>query len=145
MPHKLCTMKHINLTTLSKTIAAYQMCYKNGNKEWEEKHYATITNMLTSLPHGSGIDNGVKLDWDRTVANKIIFTFEFHHMNEAGYYDGWTAHNLVITPTFDTFDLRITGRDRNNVKEYLYQIFYDTFTTKYFAAYLHCNAAHQSM
>jgi len=45
-------------------------------------------------------------------------------MNESGAYDGWTEHKLIVSPSllFD-LDLRITGRDRNGIKEYLHDVF----------------------
>lgn len=75
------------------------------------------------MPHGSGIDAGIKLLAEESNKNKIVFQFCFHHMNDGGFYDGWTEHKAIVTPSlqFD-FDLKITGRDRNDVKEYLYEI-----------------------
>ena len=42
-------------------------------------------------------------------------------MNDDGYYDGWTDHILTVTPNLGGYpDMKISGRDRNNIKEYLY-------------------------
>jgi hypothetical protein len=75
------------------------------------------------LPSGSGIDSGTKIDLDKSHAEKIIFYFGFHHMDENGFYDGWTEHTLVVTPSFTGINLRIGGRDRNQIKEYLYDTY----------------------
>jgi hypothetical protein len=80
------------------------------------------------LPSGSGIDCGTELDRAACKPGKLVFTFSYHHMNEAGMYDGWTEHTLIVTPSFDGIDLRITGRDRNQVKEYLYDIYHNDLT-----------------
>ena len=56
--------------------------------------------------------------------NKIVISFGFHHMDENGMYDGWTNHDLIIRPDFDGFKIKITGRDRNCVKDYLYELFF---------------------
>jgi hypothetical protein len=44
-------------------------------------------------------------------------------MNEHGMYDGWTRHAITIRPTFDGIDVRIGGRDRNGIKEYLADVY----------------------
>jgi len=45
-------------------------------------------------------------------------------MNENGYYDGWTAHTVTVTPSLArAFNLRISGRNRNDIKEMMYQDF----------------------
>jgi len=79
-----------------------------------------------SLPSGSGIDCGTKIDRDASKSNRLVFTFEYHHMNDYGMYDGWTSHKAIVTPDLtahDGFSLRITGRNRNQIKEYLHQCF----------------------
>lgn len=76
------------------------------------------------MPSGSGFDAGTQLDWDRSTKNRLVFTTEYHHMDEHGGYDGWTTHDVIVKPDlcFD-FTLRITGRDRNQIKDYIYQEF----------------------
>lgn len=77
-----------------------------------------------TLPTGSGIDAGIFIDEERSNENRIILTFEFHHMNEDGYYDGWTFHTAIVKPSLCWgFDLRITGHNRNQIKDYLGDLF----------------------
>lgn len=119
----------IDLKRLSGIFDAYLNCIKSNNTEWKDKHEAKIETMLEALPHGSGIDDGVKFDSQRSTPEKLIFTFGFHHMDENGYYDGWSEHELIITPSLQFgYRMEITGKDRNQIKEYLYQLFYDVFT-----------------
>lgn len=121
-------MNLINLVELSTNFRAWKDAKTSGNKEREDESEDKIDTQLKDLPSGSGIDAGMKLDWDKSKPEKLIFLFSFHHMNEAGYYDGWTDHKLIITPSFSSeFELRITGRNRNQVKDYLYDLFYLTF------------------
>ena len=75
------------------------------------------------LPSGSGIDNGTKIDLDASHAGKIVLTCGYHHMNDGGYYDGWTEHTITITPSFSGINLRISGRNRNDIKDYLHDVF----------------------
>lgn len=98
-----------------------------GNPQYviyTDKARENLDRLLKHLPSGSGIDSGTKLDWDRSSEKRVIFTLGFHHMDEHGFYAGWTEHTAIVTPSFDGFDLKITGKDRNQVKEYLYDTYY---------------------
>jgi len=45
-------------------------------------------------------------------------------MDENGYYDGWTEHQAIITPSLSwSFNLKITGKDKRGIKEYLRDLF----------------------
>lgn len=86
-----------------------------------------IKNECKELPHGSGLDTGVIIDLDRSRPDKIVFNTEFHHLNKNGYYDGWTVHTIIVTPKFGGFNLKVTGVNRNGIKEYLTDLFHSTF------------------
>lgn len=87
-------------------------------------HSEALDQFDALLPSGSGLDCGVKIDRQRSKADRLVFTFSFHHMNEVGMYDGWSEHELIITPSLQFgFEQRITGKDRNDIKEYLYDVF----------------------
>ncbi len=109
---------------IASTIQAMANCRKSGNGEWLDKHETRLESMVDMLPSGSGIDNGTKLDIECCTAHKLVLVFSYHHMNEAGMYDGWTEHVLTVTPSFDGIDLHISGRDRNDIKEYLYEVYH---------------------
>jgi hypothetical protein len=70
------------------------------------------------LPSGSGIDSGSKL-LDNSKPNDIRIQADFHHMDEHGFYCGWTEHTIRVLPRFDGIDIRISGRNKNMIKEYL--------------------------
>ena len=80
--------------------------------------------IMRDAPSGSGIDAGTELDEARSTSRRIVLFVAFHHMDEAGGYDGWTSHNVIITPRFDGIDVRVTGKDRNGIKEYLADTYY---------------------
>lgn len=106
---------------IASTIQARINCQKSGNMEWEDKHKDTLTDIeRNELPSGSGIDCGTKILLDECREDKIVLLCEFHHMNENGFYDGWTEHKIIITPSLvSDIDIHITGKDRNHIKEYL--------------------------
>ena len=111
---------------LAQTFNALQNCIKSNNEEWRVNHTQKILDIcLNNLPSGSGVDGGTKFDFDDSKENKLVLFCSFHHMNENGMYDGWTDHQIVITPDLAFgFNLRITGQNRNDIKEYLYDLFY---------------------
>lgn len=110
---------------IASTLQAIENCRKSGNEEWQVKHEATINSLVDDyMPSGSGVDNGTKLD-DSSTPNKLIFTTAFHHMNDGGMYDGWTEHSVIVTADLASgFELRVTGRDRNDIKDYLGELFH---------------------
>lgn len=110
---------------LASAIEARKNCEASGNMEWFAKHSETIRLLVKNeLPSGSGWDNGTRIELPACHANKIVLYGGFHHMNENGCYDGWTEHTITVLPDLaNSFTLRISGRDRNDVKEYLYELF----------------------
>jgi hypothetical protein len=50
-------------------------------------------------------------------------------MTEGGMYDGWTEHTVVVTPSLAFgINIRITGRNRNDIKDYLHDVFHEALT-----------------
>lgn len=112
-------------TRLSYAVQARLNCEKTGNGEWFDKHETTIEDLVKEhMPSGSGIDAGTKIDLDKSNGEKLVFTAGYHHMNDGGMYDGWTEHTIVVTPSFDGINIKITGRDRNHIKEYLFDVYH---------------------
>lgn len=93
--------------------------------EWFDRHTETIERLLKEyLPSGSGFDDGTKIDLDASHAEKLVFITGFHHMNEIGYYAGWTKHVVAITPSLASgFHIRVSGRNRNEIKDYIHEAF----------------------
>jgi len=117
-------MKKPLFQQLSSAICAYQNCIESNNTLWEEKHLERIHKIEKELPSGSGIDMGTLIALDESTSERIVFTTAYHHMRENGMYDGWTEHRIILTPSLQfQYSLRITGRDRNGIKDYLHVIF----------------------
>jgi hypothetical protein len=108
---------------LDSYLDSYKRCLETGNKVWGDKHEDSIEEIMKGAPSGSGFDSGTRLDWDESGAGKIVFTTSYHHMNDGGYYDGWTDHKVIVRPTFGGVDIRVTGRDRNDIKAYIGEVF----------------------
>lgn len=109
---------------IANAIQARQNCIKSGNNDWLDRWDSLLESIeKKKLPSGSGIDSGCRINLDQSTRTKIVIEMSFHHMNAVGYYDGWTNHVITVTPAFDGLDLKISGKDQNDIKAYLYQIF----------------------
>lgn len=118
---------------IASTVQAYHNCVKSGNAEWETKHKERLEHIQKHiLPQGSGFDAGCEIDLEKSTGEKLHIITHFHHMNEGGYYDGWTDHKVVVTPSL-LFGIRIqiSGKDRNQIKEYMHEMFTHLLTSQY--------------
>ena len=120
-------MKRPLFSQIASTLEAFNNCMAATprNDEWAARHTSTVDDLTEQfMPSGSGIDSGCTFDWDESKPNRMVFNTSYHHMNDHGYYDGWTEHKIIVTPSLTSqFDLKITGRDRNEIKEYLADVF----------------------
>jgi len=109
--------------------AAYVNSLNNGNGEWVTRWRVSLAKLVELIPSGGGIDRGPRT-WDdvEISSNAIRFEVGYHHMNENGFYDGWTDHTIVIRPAFDGVEVRVSGRNRGEVKDMLHQTMEHAFT-----------------
>jgi hypothetical protein len=109
---------------IASSVQARLNCLESKNEEWEIRHESAISELVMGyMPSGSGIDCGTKIDLERSTGDRLVFHAGFHHMNESGMYDGWTEHIITVRPAFSGFDIRISGRNRNDIKEYLNEVY----------------------
>lgn len=92
-------------------------------RERLERVEMLINRLEEHLPSGSGFNDPATLDLDASNSHKLVFNVSFHHMNEHGFYDKWTHHSVVVSPSFDGFLLKVTGKNHNQIKEYIHDIF----------------------
>jgi hypothetical protein len=79
---------------------------------------------MQSSPHGSGLDSETTIDLEASKG-KLVFNTSFHHMNEAGYYDRWTEHKVIIKPSLEyDFTITVAGRNHNQIKDYIADVFW---------------------
>ena len=105
-------------------ITAQANCRKSDNAEWLNRHSDTLENLLhDTAPSGAGFNCGTKLS-DESTGEKLIFETEFQHMDEHGGYNGWTAHRITVKPSLlFGFSLSVSGRNKNQIKEYIHDVF----------------------
>lgn len=107
---------------LYEAIAHNARLLKLDESHWKESAGIRAERINTLLPRGSGFDMGTRL----LTANdtKIVFLTNFHHMDENGFYDGWTEHRVTVTPSLmGGVAIRVTGRDKRGIKAYILDVF----------------------
>lgn len=118
-------------STLIQLIAKNCQWRKTVNEAYSGQCESRLDKLEAELPRGSGIDCGCKIDRENSGDKKVIITFDYHFMDDNGYYDGWGSFKLIVTPNLSSYpDMRITGRDRRQIKDYFYDLFsYELFET----------------
>lgn len=119
---------NIRRTTILQALASELQRERHFQNNPQLHRVDNVREMLASLkdclPSGSGIDSGTTIEIADCLENLIVLSCSYHHMNYVGYYVGWTDHTIRVSPTFDGFDLRITGKDRNDIRDYLGEVYY---------------------
>jgi hypothetical protein len=117
--------KQTVIQTIASASQALHNCKQSGNTLWQERWETLLTRLeQEALPQGFGINSGCKIDREKSNESKVYIDTGYHHMNEGGFYDGWTYHVVTISPAFDGIVIRISGRNRNDIKEYLEETFH---------------------
>jgi len=98
--------KRIVYREIAQRLQAMANCVRSDNDVWYGKHRDAIEKIISEfMPSGSGIDSGTSL-----ISN--------------GYYDGWTQHTVIVRPSLSSgIEVTITGRNRNEIKDYLADIY----------------------
>lgn len=113
-------------SALASLVQARLNCIASGNMEWWVRHEERIDALVkNALPKGSGFDAGTTLDLDRSTGAKLVLQTSYHHLTE-GFYDGWTDHTVTVTASMvGGFDLKISGKDRDGIKDFIADAFAD--------------------
>ena len=106
---------------LAIAIDARTRCDDNRYSECEQIWCSRIEKVAKDkLPSGSGFDNGTTVDLDRSTGELLVLDTSFHHMNENGYYDGWTEHTVRVRPSLiHGTTMTVSGQNRNDIKDYI--------------------------
>lgn len=128
--------------TLATVISARLNCLERwdthgeGYSKWIECHTEKIEELLECFPSGGGFDAGTQIDLDASTGERLVFTTAYHHMHDSGMYDGWTEHQVIVTPSLlHDFSITVKGRNKNGIKDFIGDCFhdvlaYDTTTTR---------------
>jgi hypothetical protein len=110
---------------IASLVQAIENCQRSGNTEWERRHEEVVDHLVKNfMPSGSGVDPGTSFNLKGSTPEKLVFATSFHHMNEHGYYDGWTSHGVTVRPSLAFgIMIHIAGPNRNDIKDYLHDVF----------------------
>ncbi|MFY7937382.1 MAG: hypothetical protein ACOVOQ_08395 [Flavobacterium sp.] len=82
------------------------------------------------IKDGNRIEAGCVISLKSTKKRIVIDTL-YWHTNDSDETSRCTAHQVVITPSFeDEINIRITGKNEDNVKEYLHNIFRESLMSE---------------
>jgi hypothetical protein len=132
----MAIMKCKLYSAIAQAIQAQINCAKATpvNHVWLDKWSARLGSIEKNLlPSGSGFDNGTRIVYERCNDVRLVFATAFHHMDENGYYDGWSEHTVIVKASL-AFGISIrvvTGKDRNGIKDYIRDQFHDALTLDY--------------
>ena len=117
---------------LATLVQARENCAASNNTEWHKRHSDLATNLArTYLPSGGGFDNASSIYLDDCYPDRLVLATSYHHMDDGGCYAGWTDHQLVVTPSLQSgFNLKIGGRNRNDIKDYIAECFANALNTE---------------
>ena len=113
-----------NYKRIPHLLLAISNCERADNTEWIARHSEVIERIMSNAPSGSGFDSGTTLNRDKTNSQRLVLETSFHHMNQDGYYDGWTEHTVRVWADLTSdFRLTISGRDHNDIKDLIAETF----------------------
>lgn len=116
------------MKTLIQELVSAHAWSRTVTPAYRDECDARIARLEKMLPSGGGIDNGTQVI--ECTPTKVVLECGFHHMNDAGMYDGWTKHRITVRPAFHGIDVTVSGRDRNRIKEYLADTFYNAMQSE---------------
>lgn len=81
------------------------------------------------LPSGSGVDSGTVIDLEQSTSKQLVLNAAFHHMDENGYYNGWTHYVVRVKANLSSgIELVVSWpkgeKDYNETSDYLSELFY---------------------
>lgn len=84
-----------------------------------------IYNIMKGAPSGSGIDSGTSFIPGECNKKQLVFFTSYQHVDENGYYDARTYHRVIVTHNLLGLNIRVTGRNKNNIRDYLSNVYRD--------------------
>ena len=123
-------------------MSAYLNSIKHGSPSsvhyWED-YLSAIEQEF--LPHGSGFDSGCVISPDESTHDYFVINTAYHHMDENGFYCGWSNHRIKVLPSHvHGIDFKIVSQDhrdpydkrKNSLKscfmDYLHETFHSILT-----------------
>jgi hypothetical protein len=104
-----------------------------SQKNWA-KRAKELSLLQELLPNGNGIreHEGLAVILLESTKKRIVIETTYWPPHDSYETTRRTVHQLVITPSFEgEINIRVTGKNENNVKEYLQDIFREALMKEY--------------
>jgi hypothetical protein len=98
---------------------------KDVNEDFYDQADQELEELKKFLPYGSGFNSGSEICLEECQDEKIVILTWYHHMNERGYREEVTKHKVIITPSFRGMNIKVTGKNKNIIKVYIADLFYN--------------------
>lgn len=116
-------MATINLRDLANLVTIYSIC-KDRDIDEMDKCHRSISTMIATLRGSRGIINSILFNLENSSPDMLLFSVFICWPGEQNMIE----HTVKIRPSFtEGFLLTISGRNRNEVKTYLVDIFHEIF------------------
>jgi hypothetical protein len=82
------------------------------------------------MPKGGGWKDGTSIDLTESNDSEIVLRGTYYHVISYGNYGAPTEHKILIDASLSRgFKVKVTGRDKNDVKDELYERFVGALNT----------------
>jgi hypothetical protein len=126
-------LKMLVYQKLAHSFVARENSRQAGKVAWQDHWEDEIESLVQDyLPTGSGIDAGVKFDFEKSSFNRLVLNSSFHIMDENGFYDGWVEFRVVVKPSLAfgiNVDVKGKFGNHQDIKDYLGEIFREALTS----------------
>jgi hypothetical protein len=110
------------LVRLAAAVEAHENCAIQGKYEWLKVWKGYIKLLATRLlPSGSGVDRGTHVLFEKSSHDVLVFSMDYHPMDEHGGYKAWTRNILSVRPDFSADGFYVVGK-KGELRTYLAEL-----------------------
>ena len=101
---------------LAGLVEARLNCMASGDDELLHSYEEQGNKLVRECMPGGGRFDGTKLDWNRSMPNKVVLVTAYLHTGHAG----WTKHTVTVRPDLCLgYRLSISKSNRHDLKEFM--------------------------
>jgi hypothetical protein len=102
---------------LAGLVEARLNCMASGNNELLHSYEEQGNKLVRECMPGGGRFDSTKLDWNRSMPNKLVLVTAYLH---TGHHVGWTKHTVTVRPDLRSgYKLSISKSNRHDLKEFM--------------------------
>ena len=122
-------MKYLNLNNYQALALALMNLKPGISSTVRDRYEGMWQGIMETAPQGAGFNSGTVLDSMSNPRELVFITYFFHgdpqdQEEPEADFTPWTEHNVEVQAhLYYGFELHITGRDQNGIKEYIHDTF----------------------